>query len=162
MSTAADSGAVPTGGLADPSHNGDSPGRLSRRLPPIAELAVVSIAMMLAGGILLASRLPAKPSLVGPVTLVAVGGALTLVDLVLLVRIHPFAWGTFRFVLRWALVAYGVIAGLLVYVFAANHTPGSTMAVLVATLVVFAVDVPTILAFTVARFVDPEVDRARS
>lgn len=29
------------------------------------------------------------------------------------------------------------------------------MAVLTATLVVFAIDVPTILAFTVARFADP-------
>ncbi|HLH46343.1 MAG TPA: hypothetical protein VKV25_04225 [Acidimicrobiales bacterium] len=126
------------------------------RLPPVAELAVASIVMMLAGGILLASRIPGRPDYPLSIALVAVGGAITVVDLVLLLRIRPFAWATFRLVLRWALLAYGVISALLVYVFAINHTPGSTMAVLVVTLVVFAVDVPTILAFTVARFAPPD------
>jgi len=37
-------------------------------------------------------------------------------------------------------------------VFVYDHTPGSTLGVLIATLVVFAVDVPLVLAFTVAWF----------
>jgi hypothetical protein len=127
----------------------------SRRLPPIAEIAVTSIAAMLAGGIYLAAQLPGHPSLAIPVALVAVGALLTAADLVLLSRIRPFAWPTFFLVFPWALIAYLVIAGLLCYVFIHNHTPGATMAVLVATLAVFALDVPLILAFTVARFAQP-------
>ena len=131
-----------------------------RKLPPVAEVAVVSICMMLIGGVYLAAKLPGHPSLVLPVALVIAGGLLTVGDLVVLSRVRPFAWASFFLVLKWALVAYGIIAGMLEYVFIRDHTPGSTMAVLTATLVVFAVDVPTILAFTVARFADP--DRSHS
>lgn len=128
---------------------------LERKLPPIAELAVVSVVMMMAGGIFMASHLPAPPPLAVPVSLVAAGGLLTVVAVVLLARVRPFAWRTFFLVMRWALLAYFVIGALLAFVFVHNHVTGSTLGVLVATLVVFAVDVPTILAFTVARYQDP-------
>ena len=126
-----------------------------RKLPPVAEVAVVSICMMLVGGVYLAAQLPGHPGLAVPVALVIAGGALTVADLVILSRIRPFAWPTFFQVLGWALLAYMIIAGMLEFVFVRDHTPGSTLAVLTATLVVFAVDVPTILAFTVARFAAP-------
>ena len=132
-----------------------------RKLPPVAEIAVVSICLMLIGGIYLAAKLPGHPSLVAPVALVVAGGVLTVADLVILSRIRPFAWSAFFLVMRWAFLAYLVIAGMLEYVFIRDHTPGTTMAVLTATLFVFALDVPTILAFTVARYADPEApDRA--
>ncbi len=53
---------------------------------------------------------------------------------------------------RWALLAYVVIASLLGFVFVYDHTQGVTLAVLILTLVVFALDVPAIIAFTVARY----------
>ncbi len=126
-----------------------------RKLPPVAETAVASICLMLIGGIYLAAKLPGHPGLVLPVALVIAGGALTVGAMVMLARIRPFAWPTFFLVIKWALLAYLVIAGILEFVFIRDHTPGSTMAVLTATLFVFAVDVPTILAFTVARFAEP-------
>lgn len=125
-----------------------------RKLPPVAEMAVVSICLMLVGGIYLAAQMPGHPGLVLPVVLVAAGGAITAADMVILSRVRPFAWRTFFLVLKWALLAYVIIAGMLEFVFIRDHTPGSTMAVLTATLFVFAVDVPTILAFTVARFAE--------
>jgi hypothetical protein len=127
-----------------------------RKLPPVAEIAVVSIALMLVGGVYLAAQIPGHPALALPVALVAAGAFLTAADMVLLSRVRPFAWPTFFLVFRWGLVAYLVIAGLLGYVFIRDHTPGATMAVLGATLAVFALDVPVILAFTVARFQNPE------
>lgn len=81
------------------------------RLPPFAALAVASISAMLIGGIDLAARVPGHPPLTVPAVLVAAGGVLTVVDLALLARVRSFAWGTFFLVLRWALVAYAVIAG---------------------------------------------------
>lgn len=123
-----------------------------RKLPPVAEIAVASVALMLVGGIDLAARVPGRPSVVVPAVFVGAGAILTLVDMVVLSRIRPFAWPVFFLVLRWALLAYLVIAGLLEYVFVFDHTPAAALAVLTGTLVVFAVDVPTILAFTVARY----------
>lgn len=130
-------------------------GLAGRRLPPVDGLAVVSVALMLIGGVYLAAHLPGHPGLAVPVATVAAGAALTAVDLVLLSRVRPFAWPVFYLVFRWALVAYLVIAGLLGFVFVRDHTPGATLAVLVVTLLVFAIDVPLILAFTVARYADP-------
>jgi hypothetical protein len=131
-------------------------GAAARKLPPVAEVAVASITLMLVGGVYLAAQIPGHPALALPVAMVAAGAVLTVADTAMLSRIRPFAWPTFFLVFRWALVAYLVIAGLLGYVFVRDHTPGATMAVLAATLVVFAFDVPVILAFTVARFQNPE------
>jgi len=130
-------------------------GFADRKLPPVAEIAIASVALMLIGGVYLAAHLPGHPGLAVPAGLVAAGAVLTAADMVLLSRIRPFAWPVFFLVLRWGLVAYLVIAGLLAYVFIRDHTPAATMAVLAATLAVFAIDVPVILAFTVARFQDP-------
>jgi hypothetical protein len=126
-----------------------------RRLPPVAEIAVASIAAMLAGGIYLAAHLPGHVSLAIPVATLAAGGLATLAGLGLLSRIRPFAWPVFFQVFRWGLLGYLIIAAVLAFVFIHDHTPGATMAVLAGTLAVFAVDVPLILAFTVARFQRP-------
>jgi hypothetical protein len=123
-----------------------------RKLPPVAEIAVASIALMLAGGVYLAAHLPGHPSLAVPVATLAAGGAATAANLALLSRIRPFAWPVFFLVFRWALAAYLIIAAVLSFVFIRDHTPAPTLAVLLATLAVFAVNVPLILAFTVARY----------
>jgi hypothetical protein len=132
--------------------DGSTPSTLERRLPPVAELLVASLALMLSGGVYLAAHLPRQPPLAPAVGLLAGGGLLTFAAIVLLSRVRPFAWGTFFLVARWALLAYVVIAGILVFVFVYDHTRDSTLAVLILTLVVFALDVPTIMAFTVARY----------
>jgi len=129
-----------------------SPGTVVRQLPPVTELLVASLALMLSGGVVMAAHLPGRPPLGVPTGLLVAGAALTAVALVLLSRARPFAWGAFFLVLRWALLAYLVIAGVLMFVFVYDRTSGATLAVLVATLVVFALDVPTVMAFTVARF----------
>jgi hypothetical protein len=137
----------------------DNQSLLHRRLPPVAELTVVSVALMVSGGVYLASHLPRLPPLAPAVGLLAGGGALTVAAVALLTRIRPFAWRTFFLVARWALIAYVVIAGILGYVFIRNHTSGGTLVVLILTLVVFALDVPMVIAFTVARYQDPTTDR---
>ena len=143
----------PAGGLVQRSEQDPPrPTVLERRLPPVAELAVASVALMLSGGVYLAAHLPSPPPLGPAIGLLAGGGALTACAIALLSRIRPFAWGTFFLVARWALLAYVVIAGLLGFVFVYDHTRGATLVVLILTLVVFALDVPVIMAFTVARY----------
>lgn len=128
------------------------PSVLERRLPPVAELTVGSLALMLAGGVYLAAHLPRHPPLGPVVGLLVAGAALTSAALVLLSQLRPFAWRTFFLVARWALAAYAVITGVGVFIFVYDHTGGSTLVVLVLSLVVFAIDVPTVIAFTVARY----------
>jgi hypothetical protein len=123
-----------------------------RRLPPVTEVAVVALALIVGGGIDLASYLPRHAPLGLPIGLVAAAGALLAVNAVSLARIRPFAWERFFFVGRRALLAYLAVTGMLEYVFVYDGTRGALLVVLSLMLAVFAVDVPTIIAFTVARF----------
>ena len=128
---------------------------ISRRFPPVAGLAVVSLAMVVIGGILMASYAPRRPPLGVPIAL-AVGGAVLLaVSGYLTSRLRPFAWDRFFLVFRWALLAYVISAGMIGFAFIKDHIRGAPLAVVLAMLVVFALDVPLIIAFTVARYSSP-------
>jgi CDP-diglyceride synthetase len=127
----------------------------ARKLPPVTELAVLTIALTVVGGIYMASHLPKHFSLAFPIADVVVCGALVVANVVLLAGTKAFAWRTFFLVGKWALAAYTVISGMLVYTFARDHTPAGPMTVLALFLVVWAVDIPMLLAFTVARFAEP-------
>lgn len=127
----------------------------SRRLPPVTAVCITSMGLVVAGGIYLAAHLPHVPPLGPAVGLVGAGAAVLLAAVVLLARLRSFAWGRFFSVARYVLLAYGVIAGVLAFVFVDDGTRGAPLALLLASLAVFAVDVPVILAFTVARYEAP-------
>lgn len=131
---------------------GDPRSVLNRDLPPVAELTVGSLALMLVGGVYIGAHLPGDVPLLLPASLLVGGGVLTAAALALMMRIRDFPLGPFLQVARWALLAYLVIAGLLAYVFIRDGARGSMLVILVATLFLFAVDVPTVMAFTVARY----------
>ena len=123
-----------------------------RRLPPITELSVGAMILVVIGGIYLASKLPRSVPLAPAVGLVVAAGAFVLADIVALSRLREFAWRRFRAVFGWALLAYLVIAGMIEYVFVVDQTRGGPLVVLTLMLAVYAVDIPLILAFSVARY----------
>ncbi len=124
-------------------------------MPPVAELAVGSMALVIVAGIYLAAHLPARPSLVPATALLAGAAALLVVGVGLLSRVRPFAWRVFFRVGGWALLAYAVIAGMLEFVFVFDHTSGASLVLVTLSLLVFALDIPTLLAFSVARYQEP-------
>jgi hypothetical protein len=126
-----------------------------RRLPPVAEMTVGSMVLVIIGGIYLAAHIPQSVPLGPAAGLLVASGALLLATIMALRRLREFAWGTFFLVARWALLAYAVIAGMLEYVFVADHTRGGTLVVLTLMLLIYAVDIPVILAFSVARYQEP-------
>lgn len=131
-----------------------------RDLPPITAVCMASMALVIAGGIVLAAHLPAIPPLGPAVGLVAAGAVVLAAAVVLLARVRSFAWDRFFGVVRWVLLAYLVIAGVLAFVFVDDGTRGSPLALMLCSLAVFAADVPLILGFTVARY--EAVEPARS
>jgi hypothetical protein len=126
-----------------------------QRLPPVTELGMASLALIVAGGIYLSSHIPQHVPLGPAVALLAASAALLGVNLGLLIRVKGFAWNRFFAVARWALLAYFVTAGMIEYVFLQNHVSGGTLVVLTLSLVVYAVHVPTLIGFTVARYYVP-------
>jgi hypothetical protein len=128
----------------------------ARQLPPVTELAVATLIVIVAGGIYLASNIPAKVSLAPAIALLCAGAALLVANVALLSRVRTFAWTRFWTVFRWVLLAYVVIAGMLEYVFVYDGVRGGTLVVLSGMLVVFALDVPLVISFTVASYADAD------
>jgi uncharacterized membrane protein len=128
-----------------------------QKLPPVTELAMASLALIVAGGIYLSSHIPQPVSLVPAVVLLALSALLLATNLFMLSRVRDFAWERFFQVGKWSLLAYVGIAGMIEYAFLRNHVRGGPLVVLTLSLVVFAVHVPTLVGFTVARYHQPEV-----
>jgi hypothetical protein len=123
-----------------------------RALPPVTELGVISMALIVAGGISIAAKLPGEVPLTLPVLLLAASSVVMLANVAALSRVDGFNWDAFFGVAKWALVAYAVIAGMLEFVFLHNGTSGGVLVVLTLSLVVYAVHVPLLIGFTVARY----------
>ncbi len=123
-----------------------------RRLPPVTQLGMLSLGLVLVAGIYLSAHLPQHVSLGPAVGLLAASALVLARNLLALSRADGFPWRRFLEVARWALLAYAIIAGMIEYVFLRNHTSGGALVVLTLSLVVFAVNVPVLISFTVARY----------
>ena len=96
-----------------------------QRFPPVTQLAMSSLALIVAGGIYLSSHLPQHVPLAPAVALLAASAALLVINIGLLTRVKGFAWDRFFAVARWALLAYFVTAGMIEYAFLQNHVAGA-------------------------------------
>lgn len=128
---------------------------VERRLPPIIPAGCAGLLLAVAGVIYLASHIPGHPSLAPAIGLLAAAAATVAANAAALARIRPFAWWRFWQVWRWTMLAYAIIAGMLIYTFIYDRIPGGQLSLLVATLAVFALDIPVMLAFSVARYQPP-------
>lgn len=124
----------------------------SRPLPPVTQTAVASMACVIAAGIYLAAYLPHQAPVALPSVLIAAGGLLLLSAAAMLVRLRHFAWDRFFQVSGWALVAYVVIAGMIEFVLLVDQTRGALLTLMTITLAIFALDIPIVLGFSVARY----------
>jgi hypothetical protein len=140
---------------ADPTSTARAGEEAESTLPPVTQIAMASLALVIAGGIYLAAHAPHPTALTPAIVLATVAGALLIVNAISIARIRSFAWTTFVLVGRWTLLVYVVIAGMLEYVFVRDHTPGSELALFSVMLVIFALNIPTLLAFSVARYQPP-------
>jgi hypothetical protein len=106
---------------------------VDRKLPPVTEVGALAMVAVAVGVIFNAAYLPKHAQL-------------------LLSRIRDFAWARFRQVAGWALGAYVVIAGMIEYAFLYDHTHGTQLVILTLLLALFMLNVPVLIAFTVARY----------
>jgi hypothetical protein len=123
-----------------------------RRLPPVTQVGMASLALIVAAGIYLSAHLPNHVSLGPAIALLGASALLLAGNLAALARVHGFPWRRFFEIARWALVAYVIITGMIEYAFLRNHLSGGPLVVLTLSLVVFAAHVPVLIGFTVARY----------
>ena len=127
-----------------------------RKLPPITEIGAASMVAIAGGVIYLAAYLPKHAPLWFALVLLAVAAGLQVLNAVLLSRLQPFAWSRFFEVGRWALLAYVLIGGMIEFAFVYDHTRGAQLVVMTAMLALFMLNVPVLIAFTVARYQAPD------
>ena len=123
-----------------------------RTLPPVTQVAMTSLALIVAGGIYLAAHLPEQVPLMPAVVLLAASALLLIGNLIALSRVDGFPWGRFFTVGKWALLAYCITAGLIEYAFLRDGMSGGPLVVLTLSIIVYAVHVPVLIAFTVAKY----------
>lgn len=126
-----------------------------RKLPPVTQLAMLSLALIVAGGIYLSDHIPGQVPLTPAIILLAASALLMAVNIASLVRVKEFAWPRFFQVAKWSFLAYLAISGLIEYAFLQNHVKGGTLVVLTLSLAIFAIHIPTLVGFTVARSYEP-------
>jgi hypothetical protein len=131
-----------------------------RRLPPVTQVGMASLALIVIGGIYLASHLPRHVPLAPAVALLGTSALLLAGNLFTLARVDRFAWHSFFDVARWALLAYLISAGMIEYTFLQDNLRGGALVVLTLSLLVYAVHIPVLIGFTVARYHEPG-DQAR-
>src|SRR5581483_4211146 len=84
-------------------HDQDRIRMTERRLPPVTQLGMASLALIVIGGIYLSSHIPQHVPLAPAVGLLIASVVLLVVNLALLARVHGFAWDRFFEVARWSL-----------------------------------------------------------
>ena len=125
-----------------------------RPFPPVTWLATTALALVVAGGIVMASYAPRRPPLAVPTALLVLSVLALAAAWAPLVRQRDFAWRTFVRVFRWALLAYVLSAGMIEFAFVRDHTRGAPLLVVSCLLVIFATSVPTTIAVTTARYAE--------
>ena len=125
---------------------------LDRPFPRAVEVATLSLACVVVGGVWLGSHATEDASMTFPTVLLAVAAVLLATAVVMVTRVNDFSWDTFRRVGRWALLAYCVSAGMIEFAFVSNDAPGKVLRVVTGMLVIFALVVPFLIATTVARY----------
>ena len=125
---------------------------LDRKLPPVTEVGAAAMIMIAAGVIYNAAYLPKHAQTGVAIAILAVAAALELGNGLLLARIESFAWARFRQVAGWSLLAYTIIGGMIEYAFVYDHTRGTQLVILTLMLALFVLNVPVLIAFTVARY----------
>lgn len=131
-----------------------------RRYPPFTQVGMASLALIVAGGIYLSSHLPEHVPLAPAIVLLVLSAGLLAANLASLRRVTDFAWVRFFQVARWALLAYLFTAAMIEYAFLRDHIGGGPLVILTLSLAVYAAQVPTLIAFTVARYDTPEPDQS--
>jgi hypothetical protein len=128
----------------------------TRLMPKMLLIMPTVVTLTLAAGWQLGVKTGNVLPLAPAVILLVLSALLLVANMAALARIGDFAWTRFFQVARWSLLAYTVIAGLILYSFLQNHLPGGALIVLTLSLVVFAVHVPMLVGFTVARYYEPD------
>ncbi len=148
---------------AEPSGDGEAVlaiAGVSAAQPPVALASVVSMALVVVGGIYMASYIPRHAPLGPAYALLGLSAAVLVSSLVMLVRIRSFAWQRFFVVAKWALLGYVVEAGMLEFVFVFDGLRSTMLVILTLMLAIFAVDIPVLLAFSVAGYQEPDLKRS--
>ena len=125
------------------------------KLPPVSELAVVTLGLIVIAAVFSVAYLPDQAPLEFPFALISIAYVLMVVNAVWLTTVRDLAWAKFRQVAGWSLVAQLVSVSMIEYAFIVDDVRGKLLVMLSMGLFVYAVNIPLLLGFSVARYQPP-------
>lgn len=121
--------------------------------PPITWLGVFSMMITTASAIWIAAYLPKRAPLGVPTGLQIASWVLLAGEVALLAKIrNELSWTSFWGVLKWILLAYLIIGGMLEYVFLYDDVRGSVLVLMTLTLANFIINTTLLLSYGIARY----------
>ena len=114
-----------------------------------ASIAAIAFAFLAIG--VIAAYLPKSVPLAWPETFLVISAILTVVAVVLLSRRQSFAWPLFFEVVRWVCILPLIFAATAIFIFLADGTSGVTLGIMIAVLLLAAINIPLVIGFSVAR-----------
>ncbi len=118
---------------------------------PVVAFAIGSIACALVSVGILIFYVPHPASLAWASGFSGGSAALLLAAMVSLLRRRPFAWRQFFIVARWVFLLTMVYTGMLEYVIVYDGARGKPLIIMTIVLLLTAIDIPILWAFSVAR-----------
>ncbi len=118
---------------------------------PVAICTIASLVCAFLGIGVMAAYLPDEPPLSWPAAFLTASVLLLAAAALFLQRRPRFAWRLFWSVARWVFVGTLIFSATAVFVFVYDGTRGPTLAIMAAVLVLTAIDIPLLIAFSVAR-----------
>ena len=118
---------------------------------PVVVCTLGSIICAIASVGIIVAHMPRPIPLAWPWGLLGAAAALLLAAVISLLRRRPFAWHRFFTVAGWVLLLTMVYVGMIEYVFVHNRGGGKPLIVMTIVLLITAIDIPILWAFSVAR-----------
>jgi dolichyl-phosphate-mannose--protein O-mannosyl transferase len=118
---------------------------------PIVTCTIGSIVSAFLAVGFLAAYLPQQPPLAIPIALLLLSVVLLIAAVAFMRQLRNFAWALFFSVARWVLVLTLTFAVMAEFVFLYDRTPAGPLAIMTVVLILAAVNVPILMAFSVAR-----------
>ena len=117
---------------------------------PIVALHIGAIVCAYLGIGIMGAYLPREVPLAWPIGFLIASAAFTIAALAFLSQ-RRLAWKLFFTVVRWVSLVNVVYTGMAVFIFVWNDTPGRTVLVMAGVLLLSAINLPVLVAYSVAR-----------
>ncbi len=124
---------------------------MDKNFPPCETFATLSLSFVVIGGITMAAYSPDTAPFTLSGTLLGIALLVFVINAFLIAKVFHEIKSVFIKVAKWMILVEVIVSGLLFYVFYLDGTRSTSLVILTAFLALFALNIPIIVGYTVAK-----------